>query len=187
MSIPKLDEAAIFNIARRIEAPEERRLYLQQSCGDDGQLLARVEALLRVNEDRSFLESPPPGMRMAVEDTISEGPGTRIGHYKLIEQIGQGGFGVVFMAEQQHPVRRKVAVKVLKPGMDSAQVVARFEAERQALALMDHPHIARVLDGGETDSGRPYFVMELVKGISITRYCDEHQLTVRERRTLPER
>jgi eukaryotic-like serine/threonine-protein kinase len=184
MTTPKPDEAAIFNLARRIETPEARRLYVEQTCRDDPQLLARVQALLRVHEDTAFLESPPPGLRSAAEDKIREGPGTRIGHYKLIEQIGQGGFGVVFLAEQQQPVRRKVAVKILKPGMDSAQVVARFEAERQALALMDHPYIARVLDGGETTSGRPYFVMELVKGVSITRYCNEHQLTLRERLVL---
>ena len=110
-----------------------------------------------------------------------EGPGTIIGPYKLLEQIGEGGFGLVFMAEQQQPVRRKVALKILKPGMDTRQVIARFEAERQALALMDHPNIARVLDAGETGSGRPYFVMELVKGVPITDYCDQNRLTTRER------
>jgi serine/threonine protein kinase len=104
-----------------------------------------------------------------------------IGPYKLLEQIGEGGFGVVYMAEQEQPVRRKVALKVLKPGMDTRQVVARFEAERQALALMDHPHIAHVLDAGATDSGRPYFVMELICGVPITAYCDDNQLTPRER------
>src|SRR5262249_28665331 len=115
-------------------------------------------------------------------------PGTRIGPYKLLEPIGEGGMGAVWMAEQQEPVRRLVALKVIKAGMDSAQVVARFEAERQALALMDHPHIAKVLDGGTTSDepggispGRPYFVMELVKGIPITRYCDEQRLTPRQR------
>src|SRR5262249_54483753 len=110
-----------------------------------------------------------------------EGPGTLVGPYKLMEQIGEGGFGLVFVAEQQRPVRRKVALKVIKPGMDSSQVIARFEAERQALALMDHPNIAKVLDAGATDSGRPYFVMELVRGIPITDYCDQNQLTPRER------
>jgi hypothetical protein len=112
---------------------------------------------------------------------IAEGPGTRIGPYKLLQQIGEGGMGVVYLAEQEHPVRRKVALKIIKPGMDTAQVVARFEAERQALALMDHPNIAKVLDAGATDSGRPFFVMELVKGVPITEYCDEAQLTPRER------
>jgi WD40 repeat protein/serine/threonine protein kinase len=110
-----------------------------------------------------------------------DGPGTVIGPYKLLEQIGEGGFGVVFMAEQQHPVRRKVALKLLKPGMDTKQVVARFEAERQALALMDHPHIAHVFDAGATDAGRPYFVMELIRGVSITQFCDDNRLTPRER------
>ena len=111
----------------------------------------------------------------------SEGPGTIIGRYKLLERIGEGGFGVVYMAEQQHPVRRKVALKVIKPGIDTRQVIARFEAERQALALMDHPNIAKVLDAGATDSGRPYFVMELVKGVPITQYCDVKHLTSSQR------
>ena len=111
-----------------------------------------------------------------------EGVGSVIaGRYKLLEQIGEGGMGMVFVAEQQHPVRRKVALKVIKPGMDTRQVIARFEAERQALALMDHPNIAKVHDGGETASGRPYFVMELVKGVPITEYCDDNRLTTRER------
>src|SRR5262249_41683487 len=112
---------------------------------------------------------------------IEERPGSIIGPYKLLQQLGEGGFGVVFLAEQEQPVRRKVAFKIIKPGMDSKQVVARFEAERQALALMDHPNIARVLDGGTTQSGRPYFVMELVKGIPITEFCDQTRLTPRER------
>src|SRR5205807_649217 len=110
-----------------------------------------------------------------------ERPGTKIGRYKLLEQIGEGGFGVVFMAEQTQPVRRKVALKVLKPGMDTRQVVARFEAERQALAIMDHANIARVFDGGATASGRPYFVMELVRGVPITQFCDHNHLTARQR------
>src|SRR5262249_43808508 len=112
---------------------------------------------------------------------VSEGPGTVIGQYKLLEQIGEGGFGVVFMAEQMRPVRRKVALKILKPGMDTRQVVARFEAERQALALMDHPNIAHVFDGGETATGRPYFVMELVRGIPITEFADQNHLPIRVR------
>jgi serine/threonine protein kinase len=115
------------------------------------------------------------------DDPSAERPGTLIGSYKLLEQIGEGGFGVVFMAEQSHPVRRKVALKVLKPGMDTRQVVARFEAARQALAMRDHPNIAQVFDGGETVSGRPYFVMELVRGVPITDYCDQNRLTIRER------
>src|SRR5206468_9632550 len=107
--------------------------------------------------------------------------GATVGPYKLLEQVGEGGFGVVFMAEQAQPVRRKVALKVIKPGMDSRQVVARFEAERQALALMEHPNIAHVFDGGVTASGRPYFVMELVRGVPITEFCDQNQVPVRER------
>ena len=111
-----------------------------------------------------------------------EGPGTRIGPYKLLQELGEGGMGTVFMAEQQEPVRRLVALKVIKPGMDSKEVLARFEAERQAIALMDHPNIAKVLDAGtHRTTGRPYFVMELVKGMPITKYCDDHQSAPRER------
>jgi serine/threonine protein kinase/tetratricopeptide (TPR) repeat protein len=182
MAIPILDEAAVFNAARQLQGPEARRLYLDSACGNDKRLLARIEALLRVyDQEETFLESPAVPTRAATAPLVSEGPGTQIGAYKLVEQIGEGGFAVVFLAEQQHPVRRTVALKILKPGMDSRAIVARFEAERQAVALMDHPNIARVFDGGETASGRPYFVMELVKGVPITRYCDEQQLTPRER------
>jgi serine/threonine protein kinase/tetratricopeptide (TPR) repeat protein len=153
--------------------------YVAEACGDDPELLRRVQQLLRAHaEPGSFLEAADP---VAGGPPLREGPGTVIGPYKLLEQIGEGGFGVVFMAEQQHPVRRKVALKVIKPGMDTRQVIARFEAERQALALMDHPNIAHVLDAGETDSGLPYFVMELVRGIPITDYCDQNQLTPAER------
>jgi serine/threonine protein kinase len=132
----------------------------------------RVEQILAAHD-------APPGP--TVDEPVTERPGTVIGPYKLMEQIGEGGFGLVFVAEQQHPVRRKVALKVIKPGMDSRDVIARFEAERQALALMDHPNIARVLDAGTTVSGRPFFVMELVHGVPITNYCDQAQLTARER------
>ena len=185
MATIKLDEAAIFDIARQIGAAEARCLFIETACGEDRVLQERVEALLRVNDEQgTFLESPAASIQGAINATRSEGIGTLIGPYKLIEQIGEGGFGVVFKAEQQHPIRRKVALKVLKAGMDTRQVVARFQAERQALALMEHAGIARVLDGGETPSGRPYFVMELVKGGSITRFCDEHQLTPRERLAL---
>ena len=117
----------------------------------------------------SFLEPPNERPTAAIDESIHEGPGAHIGPYKLVEPIGEGGFGVVFRAEQQQPLRRQVALKVLKPGMDTRQVVVRFEAERQALAIMDHPNIARVFDGGATPSGRPYFVMELVKGVPITQ------------------
>src|SRR5207249_7441343 len=128
-----------------------------------------------------FLEPPAPPADPAAGATLSEGPGTMIGPYKLLQQIGEGGFGTVFMAEQQHPVRRKVALKVIKAGMDTRQVIARFEAERQALAMMDHLNIARVLDVGATDTVRPYFVMELVHGVPITKYCDDNRLTPRQR------
>src|SRR5262249_55791964 len=147
--------------------------YLDRACGANRQLRAEVEALLRAHEKSGDLLDLPERAVAIVDEPISERPGTVIGPYKLLEQIGEGGFGVVFLAEQTQPVRRKVALKVLKPGMDSRQVVARFEAERQALALMDHPHIAQIHDGGTTSDGRPYFVMELVKGIPLTDYCDQ--------------
>ncbi len=182
MPTPTLDEATIFNVARHMQAPEARQQYLLEVCGTDLGLLARVESLLRVHDrELTFLEAPAVTMRALPTAIESEVPGTVLGPYKLLERIGEGGFGVVFMAEQQQPIRRTVALKILKAGMDTRQVVARFEAERQALALMDHPNIARVLDGGETASGRPYFVMELVKGVPITTYCDEQRLTPRER------
>src|SRR5262249_4790474 len=146
---------------------------------------ARVEELLRAHQAAgNFLRgrpAPPGSMATTDEPAVSERPGAVIGTYKLLEQIGEGGFGVVFLAGQTQPVRRKVALKVLKPGMDTRQVVARFEAERQALAIMDHPNIAKVHDGGATPSGRPYFVMELVKGEPITDFCDENHLTPRQR------
>src|SRR5262249_10418103 len=142
----------------------------------------KVEKLLEVRtQAEDYLESPPGALTATVNEPITERPGTVIGPYKLMEQIGEGGMGLVFVAEQQQPVRRKVALKVIKPGMDTRQVIARFEAERQALALMDHPNIAKVHDGGTTGSGRPYFVMELVKGVPITEYCDQSQVSIRER------
>ncbi len=129
----------------------------------------------------SFLEQPALSLNVTFDGPITEGPGSIIGPYKLLEQIGEGGFGVVFVAEQMQPVRRQVALKILKLGMDTRPIVARFEAERQALAIMDHPNIAKVHDGGATPSGRPYFVMELVKGVPITEFCDQNQLTLRQR------
>jgi eukaryotic-like serine/threonine-protein kinase len=182
MALPNLDEAEIFNKARHIEAGETRRLYLEQACGGNQALYGRLEALLHVyDQEGSFLELPAEGLPAGARARNTEGPGMQIGPYKLLELIGEGGFGKVFMAEQLRSVRRKVALKVLKPGMDARQVLARFEAERQALAIMDHPNIARVLDAGETASGRPFFVMELVKGVPITHYCDQHELTPRQR------
>ncbi len=177
----QINEEIIFNEARNIESPEARGRYLDDACGGNATLRDRLQALLRVYEqDRSFLK--PLSATMATGDSaVHEGPGSVIGPYKLLEQIGEGGFGVVFMAEQHRPVRRKVALKVLKPGMDTRQVVARFEAERQALALMEHQNISRVLDAGETATGRPFFVMELVRGVPITNFCDDNHLPVRER------
>ena len=172
-----LSERSIFEVAIEKASPEERAAYLDRACGSDSGLRRQVEALLAAHERLGDI----PLSATVDEPAVTERPGTVIGPYKLLEQIGEGGFGVVFMAEQQHPVRRKVALKVLKPGMDTRQVVARFEAERQALALMDHPHIAHVFDGGATASGRPYFVMELVRGVPITLFCDQNHLGVRER------
>ncbi len=173
----------IFWDAAQLASPAERQAYLDQACAGDVRLRQKVEKLLELREAADeFLESPPPALCQTLDQpTVSEGPGTVIGPYKLLEQIGEGGFGVVFMAEQTQPVRRTVALKILKPGMDTRQVIARFDAERQALAMMDHPNIAKVHDAGATASGRPYFVMELVKGVPITRYCDEQHLTPRQR------
>ncbi|HVJ81354.1 MAG TPA: serine/threonine-protein kinase, partial [Planctomycetia bacterium] len=155
-------------------AKEERADFVRAECGDRPELQAQVEQLLRAHEALGNIEGgSPASTRAAAPD---ERPGAVIGPYKLLEQIGEGGFGVVFLAEQSVPVRRKVALKILKAGMDTRQVVARFEAERQALAIMDHPNIARVFDGGATDSGRPYFVMEYVKGVPLTEFCDRHHL-----------
>ncbi len=196
-----LDEEAIFQVARKIDSADAREPYLRQVCEGNEPLRARVDALLKVHEqEKSFLQSPDsPSLATIEELKITETPGTVIGPYKLLQEIGEGGMGVVFMADQTHPVQRKVALKIIKPGMDSRQVIARFEAERQALALMDHPNIAKVLDAGTTGEpgasapggtppahaggspGRPYFVMELVKGIPITKYCDDNHLTPRER------
>jgi serine/threonine protein kinase/Flp pilus assembly protein TadD len=163
-------------------APDQWDAYLAAACGGDEALRRRVRDLLDAHREAgSFLESPAPTPVVPAEETVPEGPGTVVGPYHLREVIGEGGMGTVWRAEQTQPVKRLVAVKVIKPGMDTRQVVARFEAERQALALMDHPHIAKVLDAGTTGCGRPYFVMELVQGAPVTRYCDEHRLTPRQR------
>jgi serine/threonine protein kinase/tetratricopeptide (TPR) repeat protein len=176
------DIEAIFFEAQQKQGAE-RAAYLDKACASDAELRQRVEQFLGAQaEIGSFLEVAAPPVVATVDATlVAERPGTVIGPYKLLEQIGEGGFGIVFMAEQTQPVRRKVALKVLKPGMDTRQVVARFEAERQALALMDHPNIAQVFDGGETASGRPYFVMELVRGIPVTDFCDQNRQTIRQR------
>ncbi|MDA7924070.1 serine/threonine protein kinase [Mariniblastus sp.] len=189
MTNRKIDEEAIFHIARDLANAAKQSEYLQQVCGGDQELRERIQGLLDAHEkEQTFLKSnvqlettaaktPTAG---AKSGSIAK-PGEEIGRFKLLQQIGEGGFGVVFMAEQHKPIRRKVALKVIKPGMDTKGVVARFEAERQALAMMDHPNIAKVLDGGTTDSGRPYFVMELVKGVPITDYCDQNQLPADQR------
>ncbi len=152
--------------------------------GGDPVLHQRVEALLKAHvEAGDFLEpsAEAAGVAGIFGGATGERPGDWIGRYKLLEQIGEGGCGVVYMAEQAEPVRRRVALKIIKPGMDTRSVIARFEAERQALALMNHPNIAKVFDAGATASGRPYFVMELVRGIKITTYCDEHALPTEDR------
>jgi eukaryotic-like serine/threonine-protein kinase len=183
MSEPPNPEVAVF--ATALELPgDQRRAYLDQACAGDATLRRQVEALLRVHDDAgSFFDKlTPVAQATSREGAIpAEKTGDRIGRYKLLQQIGEGGCGVVYMAEQEEPVRHKVALKVIKLCMDTKQVIARFEAERQALAMMDHPNIARVLDAGTKENGRPYFVMELVRGIKITDYCDKNNLSTRER------
>jgi serine/threonine protein kinase/Tol biopolymer transport system component len=168
----------------------DRTAFVAAGCGDDGQLRAQVEALLAAHDEAGeFLARPTTMGANAAAVAVAgvsaagrpEGSGSRIGPYKLLQSIGEGGFGVVYMAEQEEPIRRRVALKIIKLGMDTKQVIARFETERQALAMMDHPNIAKVLDAGATETGRPYFVMELVKGVSITEYCDANHLSTRER------
>src|SRR2546427_522298 len=161
----------------------QRAAYLDETCAGNADLRQRVQKLLAAHEaDGRFMAEPAaPVAEKTVLVPLREKPGDRIGRYKLMEQIGEGGCGVVYVAGQEEPVRRRVALKVIKLGMDTKQVIARFDAERQALALMDHPNIARVLDAGATESGRPYFVMELVHGIKITDFCDQNNLSTRER------
>ncbi|MDI6450224.1 serine/threonine protein kinase [Anaerobaca lacustris] len=180
------DEEAIFKAAVKLRTPPEQEAYIEEVCGDDPALLARLKSLLKAHDKgHAVLDAliQPPGVGID-SPAISEGPGTVIGHYKLLERIGEGGMAVVYMAEQERPIRRKVALKIIKLGMDTRQVIARFEAERQALAMMDHPSIAKVLDAGATETGRPYFVMELVQGVSITEYCDKNNLSTKDRLAL---
>ena len=183
MSPERTDEESILRIARMLASPEHRSEYLHQICGDDTALLARVQSLLQVEQQDPGITSAPSSSVAPTIDppSMTERPGTVLGKYKLMEQIGEGGMGLVYVAEQQRPIRRKVALKLIKPGMDTKEVIARFDVERQALALMDHPHIAKVFDAGATDSGRPYFVMELVKGLPFTQYCDRYKLPTRQR------
>jgi serine/threonine protein kinase len=186
MPPPPEHEIEVFNVALELPAAE-RPAYLDQACAGDAALRQRVEELLKASEESSAclddpsVVSPGPGGTIRLNPAPTEKSGDRIGRYKLLQQIGEGGCGVVYMAEQQEPVHRRVALKVIKLGMDTKQVIARFEAERQALALMDHPNIAKVLDAGATDTGRPFFVMELVRGIKITDYCDQNNLNTNER------
>jgi serine/threonine protein kinase len=178
------DRKALEIFGRALEIPAEARARcLEGACGGDETLKARVEALLANHVEDTILQKPAAafGSPSAQGMPMTEQPGDQIGRYKLLEKLGEGGFGVVYMAEQREPVKRRVALKIIKVGMDTHEVVARFEAERQALALMDHPNIAKVHDGGATDTGRPYFVMELVRGIRITDYCDQNQLGLEER------
>src|SRR5262245_30474399 len=182
MTEPTLPEESLFYQALELKAPEERVAFLDRVCGDNAGLREEVEALLNAHERSGDLldlqEQSPP----RATDPQADGPGTLIaGKYKLLEDIGEGGMGSVWMAQQTEPVKRLVAAKLIKTGMGSKEVLARFEAERQALALMDHPNIAKVLDAGATPDGRPFFVLELVKGVPITKFCDAHRLTPRQR------
>ncbi len=183
-----MNELDLFIAALKIASPEERSAFLDAQCGANASLRKRIDELLQAHNNASgFMDSSASAPDQS--DTASayvfvekvETPGMQIGPYKLLQQIGEGGMGVVYLAEQERPVSRKVALKIIKPGMDTAQVVARFEAERQALAMMDHPSIAKVFDAGATDAGRPYFVMELVKGVPITEYCNTVHLNPKER------
>ncbi|HRZ35661.1 MAG TPA: protein kinase, partial [Candidatus Paceibacterota bacterium] len=191
-------EKEIFENALDLASVEERQRFVRQACGGDTDLLARVQGLLQaLDQAEGFLAenlaaqgqetapveetTVPTGEREERHPLGPEDVGHRVGCYKLLQKIGEGGCGTVYMAEQLEPVRRRVALKIVKLGMDTRQVITRFEAERQALAVMDHPNIARILDAGATASGRPYFVMELVRGVRITQFCDERQLPLRER------
>jgi serine/threonine protein kinase len=180
------DVEAIFHAALEKGTPEERAAFLEEACRGDAGLRREVDRLLDARSRLGGFLEPPAGTGPYTpgETTPSDAPGTLIGPYKLLQRIGEGGMGVVYMAEQHEPLRRLVALKIIKPGMASAEVLARFDAERHALALMDHPNIARVLDAGATDAGRPYFVMELVKGVPITKFCDHEHLAPRERLAL---
>jgi WD40 repeat protein/serine/threonine protein kinase len=178
-----VDIKLIFGEALEKKTAGERAAYLDKVCGNNADLRNKIEALLKAYEEADDVpEAPIISSEITLDSApLTEGPGTKIGHYKLLQLIGEGGFGVVYMAEQESPIRRRVALKIIKLGMDTKQVVARFEAERQALAMMEHPNIAKVFDGGATETGRPYFVMELVKGMPITEYCDQNNLDAQQR------
>src|SRR5262245_30007765 len=174
----------IFQEALELDS-SQRDAFVRDACGGDAGAIAQVQALFKAYAQAGeFLAAPSVVTSIPPESGAhsgGEGPGTVIGPYKILQTIGEGGFGSVYMADQERPVRRRVALKIIKLGMDTRQVIARFEAERQALAMMDHPNIARVLDAGATDLGRPYFVMELVRGDPLTEYCDRNNLGMRER------
>ena len=172
---------AIFLEALEKHTPEGWSAFLDQACEGQPELRRRVEVLLKAHREAGTAPNQPPPSAATLARDPSFGPGTILGGYKLLQEIGDGGMGIVYMAEQQEPVRRKVALKIIKPGMDTRQVIARFEAERQALAMMDHQNIAKVFHAGTTETGRPYFVMELVYGVPITKFCDDNRLTLRER------
>src|SRR4029453_4769115 len=174
-------EQSIFLHAIGLALPADRAEYLDEACRGNQGMRADLDALLAAHDRLGDAPAPRTAPTATETSTLPIESGTVIGPYKLLEQIGEGGMGTVWMAQQSEPVKRVVAVKLIKAGMDTSQVIARFEAERQALALMDHPNIARVLDGGTTSAGRPYFVMDLVRGVPITRYCDERHLTPRLR------
>jgi len=180
---PKQNAEEIFNKAVELSDPAEQAAYLDEACAGDEKLRAQVDALLKWHtEAGDFLEVPAVDPNVTLETSaVTESSGTVIGRYKLLERIGEGGMATVYMAEQKHPIRRRVALKIIKLGMDTKQVIARFEAERQALAMMDHPNIAKVFDAGTTETGRPYFVMELVRGVPITEFCDKNHLNTQER------
>ena len=175
-------EEEIFQKASSMPAVD-RESYLAAACGDDTALRTRIERLLSSHDVTMFMKELPPATELETELMLGspESGGGMIGPYKLREQIGEGGFGTVWVADQEKPVRRRVAVKIIKLGMDTKEVIARFEQERQALAMMDHPNIAKVFDAGATQYGRPYFVMELVRGVKLTDYCDDQQLSTAER------
>ena len=176
----------IFHAAKELTNIDQREIYLRDACKGDPDLRSKVEGLLKAAAESEAVlgvntEATFDPERTLVESEVTEGPGTTIGRYKLLQKVGEGGMGVVYMAEQTEPIRRKIALKIIKLGMDTKQVVARFEAERQALAMMDHSNIAKVLDAGATSTGRPYFVMELVRGVPITEYCDKNKLSTQQR------
>jgi len=185
MSAAQIVPETIFERAIAIADGQEREAWLDRACAGNAELHKQAQRLVHDHFlAGSFLDQPAIKFDVTyaqATDDVSSRIGAQIGPYKLLEQIGEGGMGLVYMAEQQRPLKRLVALKIIKPGMDSRQIIARFEAERQALAMMDHPNIAKVYDAGTTESGRPYFVMELVRGIPITELCDQKRLTVRER------